>query len=149
MAANPKAQIQLLKELAKAQSDQPTIDALNFAVAWLESAMPWTVDKARQYTLTNPADLIELRDELVRLDYQKVCGPGPDDQPGEFTYCDLNNLDEFYAMLLDEDSSIWSPEYDRYSLDYPYETSTINDQLEMRLTRRPFYRVSISPINEE
>lgn len=45
MPANPKAQIALLKDLIKRQSDQPTIDALNFAIAWLENAMPWTVDK--------------------------------------------------------------------------------------------------------
>jgi len=44
-AANPKAQIADLKKLVTLQTEQHFIDSLNFAIAWLESAMPWTVEK--------------------------------------------------------------------------------------------------------
>lgn len=53
MAANHKAQIALLKDLAKNQTDSDTIDALNFAIAWLEDAMPWTVDKPDKQVTVN------------------------------------------------------------------------------------------------
>lgn len=147
MAANPKAQIQLLKELAKSQSDKPTIDALNFAIAWLETAMPWTVDKM-EYALCDRNKIIALRDKLVELGYDKTANPDPDNNPNGFTYCDFNDIDDFYAMITDWDS-IWAPEDNRYG-DSRYDYAPINDQLEMRLFRGPqFNWVSIMPKDEE